>query len=116
MKSYSYIFLVIFCGISVSCIKFGNRENKRLLEQVNLLVESKPDSVLTLLNAVDTLKLNKDKRAEYNLLRVQARSNAGMDLSSDVGIFETRKYYVNKNDPDKAALSCFYAAIVADAR
>jgi len=113
MKSITYIVLAILCGGLVSCTKWGNRENSRLIEQAQQLIEQIPDSALTLLDAANTFKFNDAERAEYILLRVQARSNAGMDLTTDDEIFDAREYLIRRKDPEKAALACFYAALVA---
>ena len=52
------------------------------------------------------------EKAEYNLLRVQARSNAGLDISTDTAIIKTLNYFIQKNDLEKAALACYYAGYV----
>ena len=116
MKSLSKVILAIFCLLLVSCVKYGSRENGRLIRQVQFLAEQMPDSALILLDAVDTFKLKKTEKADYVLLRVQARSNAGMDISTDVDIFDTRKYHILENNPEKAALSCFYSGLVSTYR
>jgi len=113
MTNTSYIVLAIFCCLSVSCIKYGNRENNHLIEQALELIEHQPDSALKLIDAVNTIKLSKAERMEYILLRVQARSNVGMDISTDVEIFDVREYYIRKKDAEKVALACFYAALLA---
>ena len=99
----------IICCLPFSCTKWGNRENSRLIEQAQQLIEQMPDSALTLLGMVNTFSFGNAKKAEYTLLRVQARSAAGMDLSTDTEIFDARDYFIRKNDPKKAALACFYA-------
>ena len=110
---YKYVFLMIICGLSISCTKWGSPENKFLMQQAQLLVEQMPDSALMLLDAVNTFELNNAKRAEYTLLQVQAKRNAGMDISSETEIFGVRDFFIRKKDPQKAALACFYAAFVA---
>ena len=112
MKYITSIVLAILCGMLVSCMKWGSRENSRLMQQAQLLVEQMPDSALTLLDAVNAFELNNAEKAEYTLLQVQARSNAGEDLSSETEIFDTRDFFVRKKDSQKAALACFYAALV----
>ena len=112
MTNTSYIFIAIFCCLSVSCIKYGNRENNLLIQQAQELIEQQPDSALKLLDAVNTVKLSKAERMEYILQRVQARDNAEMDLSTDTEIFEAQKYFIRKKDSEKVALACFYAGVV----
>ena len=97
MKSVCNIILVVLIVSLVSCIKWGNRENSRLIEQALRLLEHTPDSALALLDAVNTVRFNDVERAEYTLLRIQARSNAGMDLSTDTEIFAVREYFMAKS-------------------
>jgi len=113
MKNNSLFFFILSCGLLVSCMKWGSSENSRLMQQAQQLIEQMPDSALTLLYAMNTVGLSEAERAEYNLLQIQARRNSGMDLSSETEIFNVREYFIHKNDPQKAALACFYAAFVA---
>ena len=113
MKNTYLIILVILCVLPASCFHWETRENTRLLQQAQLLVEQMPDSVLSLLDLVNTFELSASQRAGYTLLRVQARSNAGADLSTDTEIYAVADFFTRKKDPEKAALSCFYAALVA---
>jgi tetratricopeptide (TPR) repeat protein len=110
MKLILSILLALVCSLLVSCTKWGNSENNRLIQQAQSLVELAPDSALTLLDRVNTTSLNDVKWAEYTLLRVQARANAGLDLSTDTEIFQAQEYFTRRKDPEKAALACFFAA------
>jgi len=82
------------------------------MQQAQLLVEQMPDSALTLLGMANTATFSKAAKAEYTLLRVQAKDNAEMDISSDTEILQAREYFMKKNDVKKKALACFYAAKV----
>ena len=113
MKNTFLFISLIPCVLSLSCVNRESRPNAHLLQQSQLLVEQNPDSALSLLDAINPFDLSKSKRADYSLLRVQARSNAGADLSTDTEIFAVADFFTRKNDPEKAALSCFYAALVA---
>jgi len=99
--------------LSVSCLKWGSRENNRLIEQAIELVDVYPDSALMLLDAVNTVRFSNAEKMEYNLLRIQARNNVGMDISNEVEIFDVKDFFTNRKDPEKAALACYYAALVA---
>ena len=99
----------MLCGLSVSCLKWGSRQNIRLIEQAQQLVEQMPDSALTLLDMVNAASFGNAAKAEYVLLRVQARSNAGLDLSKDTEIFQAKEYFTRRKNREKAALVCFYA-------
>ena len=112
MKHHTYIFMV-FCGLLVSCVKWGSTENSHLMRQAQLLAEQMPDSALTLLDAMNTSGFSNAQKAEYHLLQIQAKSNAGLDLSAETDIFDVREFFIRKNDPQKAALACFFAAFIA---
>jgi len=91
-------------------MKWGNRENSRLIEQAQQLTVQMPDSALTLLDMVNVVSFGNAKRAEYTLLRAQAKDLAGMDMANDAEIiFQAREYFIRRKDPKKAALACFYA-------
>ena len=113
MKNLIYFFLAICCGLFVSCTKWGSRENSLLMQQAQLLIEQMPDSALMLLNAVNTVNFSNAKSAEYGLLQIQARNNAGLDISSDTEIYGVREYFVQQKDPQKAAWACYFAALAS---
>ena len=100
------------CCVVFACVPYGNKENIRLMQQAQLFLDEKPDSALTLLDAVNTSTFGEAERAEYILLLVQAKNNAGMDVSTDVEIFQTRDYFIHGKDRKKAAYACFYAGLV----
>ena len=110
---FNLMIITILCCLTASCMKWGNRENSRLIEQAQQLTEQMPDSALTLLDMANTASFGKAEKAEYQLMRIQARSNAGLDLSTDTEIFGVRDYFIRKKNPEKAALACFYAGLVA---
>jgi len=113
MKNSILIGFVFSCGLLVSCMKWGSRENRLLMQQTQHLIEQMPDSALTLLDAVNTIGFSNAERAEYNLLQIQARKNTGMDLSSETEIFEVREHFIHQKDSQKAALACYLAALVS---
>ena len=108
-KPSKIIIVAALCSSLVSCMKWGNRENSRLIQQAQLLTEQMPDSALRLLDMVNTVRFNNAERMEYTLLRVQARGLAEMDLTTDTEIFQAREYFIGRKDKEKAALACFYA-------
>ena len=116
MKLFQNILLALMCGMVVSCAKWGNSENSRLMQQVQLLAEQMPDSALVLLDMVNTAPFSRAQKADYTLLRVQARTNADRDLTTDTEIFRAYEYFAKKKDAEKAALAGFYSAWVAKAQ
>jgi tetratricopeptide (TPR) repeat protein len=110
------IALSILGGWFFSCNHWGSRENRRMMRQAELLISLMPDSVLVLLNSVDTRLFDEADRAEYTLLRVRAKDNIGLDLSADIEIFQAREYFTKEKNFEKAALSCYYSGKIADYR
>ena len=116
MKNNIFVVLVVFCGLLVSCAKWGSSENRQLMRQAQTLVEQMPDSALILLDSINTASFNDAEKMEYILLRVQARTNAEMNLTTNTEIFLAQEYFVDKKNWEKAALAGFYAAWVANAQ
>lgn len=114
MKWIKNMILVMFCGLFASCVKWGSKENNNFILQASLLLETKPDSALMLLDSVNAALFNDKQKAEYILLKVQARDNAGLDLSTDIEIFQVREFFIKRNNFNKAALACFYSGKVVD--
>jgi tetratricopeptide (TPR) repeat protein len=98
----------------VSCIQWGSRENNRLMNEAQLLVEIMPESALIFLDSMNTVLFSKSEKAIYTLLRIQAKENAGLNLSTDIEIFQVRDFFIQKKDWVKAALACYYAGKVVD--
>ena len=108
--------IAILMVLFFSCEPYGNSENNRLMRQAILLAEQIPDSALTLLDAVNMALFSDAERADYTLLRVQARYNADRNLTTDTEIFRVYEYFAKKNDAENAALAGFYSACVAKAQ
>ena len=113
LKINTLIVFIVTCGLLVSCLKWGSSENRYLKQKAELLVEQMADSALILLDAMNINGFGKAEKAEYNLLRIQAKKNAGMDLATETEIFDVRDYFFHQKDPQKAALACYLSALVS---
>ena len=100
------------CCSLFACGQWSSRQNRNLMQQAQLLLEQLPDSALTLLDAVNPTSLGNAEKAEYTLLRVQAKDKAERDIAADTAIFNARDYYVAAKNGEKAVLACFYAGRV----
>jgi tetratricopeptide (TPR) repeat protein len=114
MKAIHNISLCAVMMLLVSCTQWSDSENNRMMQQARLLVELSPDNALMLLDSINTVLFSEKEKAEHILLRVQARDNAGLNLSTDIEIFQARDYFMKKKDWEKAALACFYSGRVVD--
>ena len=69
-----------------------------------------PDSALTLLDAVNAASFNKNKRMEYLLLHIDAKSLTGIDVSQDDDIFALHDWFISKKNSEKAATASLHVA------
>ena len=109
MKVIQNIVLAALCGALLSCGSVSNRENSRLMQEAQRLIQQKPDSALALLQAVDVPSLSNSENAEYTLLLVQAKDKAGQDITADTAVFAARDFFVAAENDEKAAFASFYA-------
>jgi tetratricopeptide (TPR) repeat protein len=85
----------------------------QLFCEVENLVEQQPDSALNLLDAIQNpYVLNKEGKARYYLLLVQAKDKVFEDISHDTLIFQSKNYYQKKKDMKYLALAEFYSGRV----
>ena len=91
--------LIIFVLFLSSC----NHPNiKQLLENVEHIINSNPDSALTLLESLPALRLLPCKEyAEYELARLKAKDKCYMDLAGDTAVVTDMLnfYETHKNEP-----------------
>ena len=113
MKIQNLAFAMI-CALLVSCAKWGNSENKRLMLQAQELLEHKPDSALALLDAISIANLGVAENAEYLLLLIQAKDKAEKDITADTAIFAVRDYFLEVKNDEKAALTWYYSGRVLE--
>jgi tetratricopeptide (TPR) repeat protein len=117
MKMFQWTLMVVFYWLSVSCSQWGSKENNRLIRQAELLAELNPNNALLLLDSMNTALFSNAEKAAYTILRIQAKDNAGLDLSTDIEIFQARDYFIrNGKNPEQVALACLFAGKVVDAK
>lgn len=115
---FKSLVISLFCVFINSCSQWNsNKESVSLLQQAWQLVEQMPDSAMVLLDSISTSSFSDAEKADYTLLRIQAKDNTGQDLSNDTEIFQAREYFINEKDGEgKKALVCYYSAKVATAK
>lgn len=89
--------IVLFC----SC---GGKQESDILATAEMLIETSPDSALSIIKTIDTLSLhNKGQRAKYDLLNSMALYKNFIDTTDSNVIENAVKYYKHKGtDLDKA--------------
>lgn len=91
------------------CISCHQERNKRILSESESIINTDPDSALTILASIyypEDLKKNEYNR--YNLLLVRARYESHRDITSDSTILLVKDYYMKKKDTSHIAWSAYY--------
>lgn len=100
------LLLSIIFGMLLSC---GNADISRRLDHAESLLESHPDSALSILSHIDTGKLNNEENnAKYNLLLTQSIVKSGYSLSSDSLIEISLSFYRDKGVSKELMKALFY--------
>ena len=101
--------LPIFLFIMILCFSCDRERNKMIFSESESLLESDPDSALTILDAILYPEdLNKEEYNRYVLLKIQAEYKSYQDITSDSTILAVRDYYLKKKDDHNIALSSYY--------
>lgn len=105
----TFFICILYTVILTAC----NNESKRyesLLNESQSLLDTNPDSALLLLNSIhNPQELGTERFNKYQLLRIQAKDKAYIDISADTMIFDLSKYYIDKGDKENAAIALFYS-------
>jgi ATP/maltotriose-dependent transcriptional regulator MalT len=110
MKRTPYLILVLF-GFLFSCDESKNV--RKILDEVEHLVEQSPDSALILLDSIlCPQELKRKQYARYLLLLVEAKDKAYKDISTDTLIFLSGNYFQNSDDWNRRAKAEFYCGRV----
>ncbi len=79
------------------------------MDQVQELIESRPDSALTLLNTIDYNKLSNSKQKhKYTLLKYQANDNSFNSLPTDTLLDKALDYYTSIQDYENMQKAYYY--------
>lgn len=107
------IIMIIMIGIVImyfSCTT-DSRQAEKTFEVVEQLMNSHPDSALTLLEAIEYPEtLDRPLYYKYVLLLVQAKDKSNKDISKDIIIIrEAAAYFTSVNDEYNTAIARFYS-------
>lgn len=91
------------------CISCGNEKNDLLFSKSESLLETDPDSALTVLRTVLYPEdLTEEGYYRYFLLKIQAEYKSYQDITSDSIILSVQDYYLKQKDGYNIALSSYY--------
>lgn len=103
-----YILPILFIQILL-CISCGSERNEIIFSESESLLDTDPDSALTVLNSIlYPEELNTKDYNRYVLLEIQAKYKSYQDITSDSTIFSVKEYYLKKKDIHNIALSSYY--------
>ena len=106
--------LHIFSALLLVALAAGCRpsEAERALRSAEALMETRPDSALTLLEAIDGSRLSGEPRARHALLLSQAYDKNYIDLTDDSLISIAVNFYDNSSDDYRRMLALHYKGTV----
>ncbi len=104
----------IFSALLLVALAAGCRpsEAERALRSAEALMETRPDSALTLLEAIDGSRLSGEPRARHALLLSQAYDKNYIDLTDDSLISIAVNFYDNSSDDRRRMLALHYKGTV----
>ncbi len=112
VERYTIILFLMIIPLFISCDNQGGMADK-IMFNAEKIVETYPDSVLTLLDSIaKPLALNDVRYHRYMLLMLQAKDKSYRDITGDTAIFATKHYYTEKNDLPHAAMAAYYCGRV----
>lgn len=109
---YQRIFFLILLTwvVLASC---QSQKIEPVLEKAAMIMEDYPDSALIILEELQNPQgLKKSEYCQYYLLYIQAKDKCYKNITSDTLIFDIQKYFVCKNDVERAAVASFYSGRV----
>lgn len=101
--------LLIFFVQIILCISCDSGRNEVILSRSESLLETDPDSALSVLSSIlYPEELSEKAYNRYALLKIQAEYKSYQDITSDSTILSVRDYYLEKKDYHNTALSSYY--------
>ncbi|MBQ6958525.1 MAG: hypothetical protein IJP77_08210 [Bacteroidales bacterium] len=108
IRCFQTFTLLLAVSLMVSCAGNGNGATARL-DSAEALVQSSPDSALTVLRSIDTLTLTKRSlRARYSLLHAMALDKNWIDTTDVNIVMPAVDYYSSHGSADRRAKAYYY--------
>lgn len=114
IRCFQTFTLLLAVSLMVSCAGNGNGATARL-DSAEALVQSFPDSALTVLRSIDTLTLTKRSlRARYSLLHAMALDKNWIDTTDVNIVMPAVDYYSSHGSADRRAKAYYYLGRVQE--
>ncbi len=110
MKNSHYIILSTFLFISLLLFSgCGESENMKMMDRVDNIIETAPDSALTILESINVGGMAPQKeKARYALLKSMAYDKNYIDTISFEVLQPAIDYYLKKGSPDEKLRTLYY--------
>jgi len=97
MKNIVYIIIAVVSVCIASCTQSGSEYNKAV-DEAEQLMDSDPDSAMSMLDAIEPLELKVDSvRAKYHYLKAYGHMLQNRSMIGDSLIVKAHNYYRNKD-------------------
>ncbi len=114
IRCFQTFTLLLAVSLMVSCAGNGNGATARL-DSAEALVQSSPDSALTVLRSIDTLTLTtRPLRARYSLLHAMALDKNWIDTTDVNIVMPAVDYYSSHGSADRRAKAYYYLGRVQE--
>jgi len=101
----------IVISLIVSVMMFSSCQSKREVAQVWEYIQERPDSALSVLNAMDASAFHGRTLAEYRLLKAMALDKNYVNVASDSLALPAYQYFRKHGPKEKEMMSLYYLAL-----
>lgn len=111
MKRVPLLCLFLFCTISILISCSSNERVEEKLSTAYSLLNTNPDSAISILSTIDRHSLHTPLSARYALLYSIAQDKSGVDVTDDSLLSIAKSYYDNKETDSLYAKFCYYQGL-----
>ena len=101
----------IVISLIVSAMMFSSCQSRREVAQVWEYIQERPDSALSVLNAMDASSFHGRTLAEYRLLKAMALDKNYVNVASDSLALPAYQYFRKHGPKEKEMMSLYYLAL-----
>ena len=113
MKFLHNILVLILLSLACSTISCSGTKEQETLNRAEMLMESHPDSALTILSTIDKEQLSDNRqKAKYALLMSMALDKNYIDTTSFDVLQPAIDYYLEKGTPDEKLRTYYYQGVI----
>lgn len=113
MKFLHNILVLMLLSLACSTISCSGTKEQETLNRAEMLMESHPDSALTILSTIDKEQLSDNRqKAKYALLMSMALDKNYIDTTSFDVLQPAIDYYLEKGTPDEKLRTYYYQGVI----